>query len=1119
MKKHYKNAILLSAFSFASLCVTAQEGKQENSFKQPESLIQIDVQQKSSQNIFQKYIGLSEGNSYTKVEQKTDKLGITHEKFQQMYKGVKVEFGTTRLNSKNGRASSLSGGEYFDVNGISTTPKLSATQALQRAITNIGATQYMWDNSEASKAIDYKKPEGELVILPNIDSKGKDGVVTKFNLAYKFDIYATAPKVSRGYVYVDASTGGVLFYNSIIKHVGEHSNSAKNLKTISVDKNTGIKVFEAAPLATGNAATRYSGNKTITTRTISGSFALRDNTRGSGVNTYNSGGNNSYPSTNFTDGDNNWTAAEFDNAAKDNAALDAHWGAEVTYDYWSTVHSRNSFNGSGAAINSWVHYDNQPGGAGYDNAFWNGSVMTYGDGSSNGTEGNGFFDALTSLDVAAHEIGHAVTTFTADLAYRRESGGLNEGFSDIWGAAVEHFAKGNGNDAAPSADTWLIGDEIDRRNGSAALRSMSDPKSLGQPDTYRGTNWRPATVAEGCITPIGNPNDPNYNDQCGVHTNSGVLNYWFYLAVAGSAGTDGVNDNGDAFTVAGIGMDKAAKIAYRTLNVYLSANSTFLDARNGSIQAAKDLYTAGGAEEIAVTNAWHAVGVGQPFGGGGSTSYCGSNGNSVADEYIGRVQLGTINNATGAGTGGYNDFTSISTNLEKGSSNTISITPTWTGTQYNEGYSVWIDYNQDGDFADAGEQVFTQAATQTTPVSGSFTVPSGATDGATRMRVSMKYNGIPTACESFQYGEVEDYEVVIGAGAADTQAPSIPTGLAASSVAETTLTLSWNAATDNVGVTGYDVYQGSANLGNVTGTSANITGLTANTAYQFSVRAKDAAGNTSASSSVVNVTTAGGGASACTSGITSFPYNEGFENTLGAWSQSTTDDIDWTIDASGTPSRNTGPSSATQGSYYLFVEASGSGTGYPDKQAVLESPCFDLSGLSSASFSFSYHMYGATDMGSLAVDASTDEGATWTSLWSQTGNKGNSWLSANIDLSAYAGGGVKLRFNRITGSTWQADIAIDNVAITSGAAAAFAGTTPTETINEVFSLWPNPLVQGQRLSVSIKKSTTPQKYTIINAMGQKVDEGAFNGAIDTDGLRAGLYFLNLDGNKKPFVVQ
>ena len=154
-----------------------------------------------------------------------------------------------------------------------------------------------------------------------------------------------------------------------------------------------------------------------------------------------------------------------------------------------------------------------------------------------------------------------------------------------------------------------------------------------------------------------------------------------------------------------------------------------------------------------------------------SAPYCYSNGNSTVDEYIGRVQLGTIDNPSGAGatSTGYSNFTGISTNLDTGAGYTITVTPTWTSTTYNEGYSVWIDYNQDDDFNDAGEQVWFQAASTTSPVSGSFTVPGTATTGNTRMRVSMKWNGIPTSCESFDYGEVEDYTINI----VDPPAPEI----------------------------------------------------------------------------------------------------------------------------------------------------------------------------------------------------------------------------------------------------------------------------------------------------------------------------------------------------------
>jgi trimeric autotransporter adhesin len=146
-------------------------------------------------------------------------------------------------------------------------------------------------------------------------------------------------------------------------------------------------------------------------------------------------------------------------------------------------------------------------------------------------------------------------------------------------------------------------------------------------------------------------------------------------------------------------------------------------------------------------------------------TYCASKGNNTNDERIQRVALGTINNAS-TGTAGYEDFTAQSTNVVRGTANTISITPFWTSTKYNEAYAVWIDYNKDGDFVDAGELVYSRAASQITPVSGTFTIPTTATLGSTRIRVSMKYNGIPTSCEAFSYGQVEDYTVNITSTAA-----------------------------------------------------------------------------------------------------------------------------------------------------------------------------------------------------------------------------------------------------------------------------------------------------------------------------------------------------------------
>ncbi|GEN74518.1 metalloprotease Fpp1 [Chryseobacterium hagamense] len=146
---------------------------------------------------------------------------------------------------------------------------------------------------------------------------------------------------------------------------------------------------------------------------------------------------------------------------------------------------------------------------------------------------------------------------------------------------------------------------------------------------------------------------------------------------------------------------------------------------------------------------------------GSTVSYCSASSTNTGDEKIGNVKFGTINN-TSTGTSGYENFTSISTNVTKGSAYTISITPVWTSTKYKEGYAVYIDYNGDGDFTDSGELVWSKSASTTSPVTGTVTIPSTAVTGSTRMRVMMQYNAIPSSsCGSYTYGQVEDYTVNI----------------------------------------------------------------------------------------------------------------------------------------------------------------------------------------------------------------------------------------------------------------------------------------------------------------------------------------------------------------------
>ena len=260
---------------------------------------------------------------------------------------------------------------------------------------------------------------------------------------------------------------------------------------------------------------------------------------------------------------------------------------------------------------------------------------------------------------------------------------------------------------------------------------------------------------------------------------------------------------------------------------------------------------------------------------GTSITYCASQGNNTADEKIGKVVFSSINN-TSTGTAGYENFTALSTNVTLGTANAVTITPSWTGTAFSEGYSVWIDYNKNGVFTDAGELAWSKAASTTTPVTGTITIPASATLGTTRMRVSMKYNGIPTSCEAIPYGQVEDYSVNIVNATTDTTAPTAPTTLVASGTTQTTTTLSWNVATDNIGVTGYNVYRGTTLLGSVSTTTFNVTGLTAATSYTFTVKAKDAAGNISVASNAVTVTSTA--STSTTSDLLFSEYIEGSSN-------------------------------------------------------------------------------------------------------------------------------------------------------------------------------------------------------------------------------------------------
>ena len=278
----------------------------------------------------------------------------------------------------------------------------------------------------------------------------------------------------------------------------------------------------------------------------------------------------------------------------------------------------------------------------------------------------------------------------------------------------------------------------------------------------------------------------------------------------------------------------------------------------------------------------------------------------------------------------------------------------------------------------------------------------------------------------------QNYSLIITGITNQTQTctATTPTGLNSTSITSNSATINWNAVNGTTytaryrktGTTNWTTVNASTN-------TTNLSGLEADSSYEVQVRSICPDNSTSSFSSSHTFTTATT-ASSCPNAVTAYPYTESFENTIGAWTQNTDDDFNWTTRSGSTPSSNTGPSSANSGSYYLYMESSS--PNYSNKKAIITSPCFDLTAVTDPSLNFKYHMYGSSNMGNLVLEASTD-GTTWTTVWSKTGNQGNSWQTATVDLSTYSSSNsLKLRFNGTTGTTWQGDMAVDALNINSG---------------------------------------------------------------------------------------
>jgi Zn-dependent metalloprotease len=292
----------------------------------------------------------------------------------------------------------------------------------------------------------------------------------------------------------------------------------------------------------------------------------------------------------MTDPDDVWNYNKGIASPSQAAGVDAHYYAGVVDDFYHDVFARNSLDNKGLKIVSKVHYSSR-----YCNAFWNGQFMTYGDG-----DGRTCLPLSGGLDVDGHEMTHGVTEFTSGLIYENESGALNESFSDMMGNTMEFYAAQGGKDPSGSPD-WLIGEDvIKNRTGNNGFRNMGDPEEFGDPSDY-------SQLYTGT------------SDSGGVHTNSGISNHAYYLAVNGGRNASctanavhGVllTTKSCDVTVPALGLSKAEHVFYDGFTS-LPAYANFCDARNATVAAA-----ARTGDDAAIGAAWDAVGVNAGCAGG-----------------------------------------------------------------------------------------------------------------------------------------------------------------------------------------------------------------------------------------------------------------------------------------------------------------------------------------------------------------------------------------------------------------------------------------------------------------------------------------------------------------------
>ena len=498
----------------------------------------------------------TDGDQFQVRDVIVDPDGTEHVRFDRFHAGLPVIGGDVVVHSSNGQLKQASVTQLAPINLAGTIGKVG-NRAVVRNAPDVGATRARHIAAARFNSDVRRVDEPELVVF------ARDVTPT---LAYAVRVYGKSTDTHGDAVlyYVDARTGAVLDAQDLIKTAA----------------------------ATGTGRSLYYGNLTLTTdQTGTNAYRMLDPGRGGG-SVYDGRGLSSdevEQATDlpiFTSSTNVW--GNNTTTDRQTVAADIDYGLALTWDYYKTTHNRNGIFNDGRGVRSYAHvvFNTGSGTTGANAAWLSSRVMAYGDGEP----GTRLPKPVVSVDVAGHEMSHGVTEATANLNYSGDAGGLNEATSDIFGTLVKFYAN-NPNDPG----NYVIGARV----VSGGLRKMYKQDLDGRSFSCYpsgGFSWS-------------NPrHDP--------HFSSGVGNRFFYLLSEGPSvpSTDtGLSRaqlvcNGDT-TFSGLGRDKAGKIWYRTLTVYLNANSSYPNARRASIQAANDLYGANSAESATVARAWSAVGV------------------------------------------------------------------------------------------------------------------------------------------------------------------------------------------------------------------------------------------------------------------------------------------------------------------------------------------------------------------------------------------------------------------------------------------------------------------------------------------------------------------------------